>query len=547
MTTQTDSIKVTTHVSRNLEQNAAYFNTFEKIVWEYVSNALDAAQANVPAVVITTLQSNSITVKDNGIGMSREELGHFFQMHGENLHRRRRKQVRGQFGTGKSAAFGLAHSLTISTVHNGLRNVARLTRADIESAADGQPIPVQSVESDSPTLDRDGTTVVIEKFMNRKRPKVEKVTSYVERHLSRYRGRATVTINGVVCRFEEPRHRDLRSVSAPPHVQEQLGDIKLIVKIAAKPLEPERVGIDILSHGIWHATTSAGIENKDRSEYIFGEIDVAALEDRRWEPPPFDNTRSMQLNEGSPGVAMLLGWISEVLAQIREELVREERERRQTEQARRLEREAQRIARVLNEDFAQQELQLERARERKQAAQQALEYDEPSDAEALLPGDGELPTGLQEAGNPHGDGTRGDNAGEGDEPRPGPSLIEGAELGGPAKTRTKGKRRRRPIFSIVYENATPQEPRSRYDGAEKTIYINLDHLQIASALQASGGKTTGKPFREMCYEVAAVEYAMALEYERIGQGEVDLAEDALFNFRTSIDRVMNRIALILYG
>ncbi|HAW09096.1 MAG TPA: hypothetical protein DCW42_08045, partial [Bacteroidetes bacterium] len=64
-----DPITVTTHVSRDLLQNAAYFNTMPKLVWEYVANSLDAAKDNDPVVVIVDITSNYVTVSDNGVGM----------------------------------------------------------------------------------------------------------------------------------------------------------------------------------------------------------------------------------------------------------------------------------------------------------------------------------------------------------------------------------------------------------------------------------------------------------------------------------------------
>jgi len=42
---------VTSHVSRDFLQNAVYFNTLPKVVWEYVSNSLDNGKDGVPTTV----------------------------------------------------------------------------------------------------------------------------------------------------------------------------------------------------------------------------------------------------------------------------------------------------------------------------------------------------------------------------------------------------------------------------------------------------------------------------------------------------------------
>jgi hypothetical protein len=40
-------LTVTSHVSRDFLQNAVYFNTLPKVVWEYVSNSLDNGKDGV--------------------------------------------------------------------------------------------------------------------------------------------------------------------------------------------------------------------------------------------------------------------------------------------------------------------------------------------------------------------------------------------------------------------------------------------------------------------------------------------------------------------
>ena len=546
MLKQADKITVTSHVSRDFLQSAAVFNTVPKIVWEYVSNSLDAAKEGETARVVVEVKPRLITVADNGRGMSRTELVNFFQMHGENMQRRKGKRVRGRFGTGKSAAFGLANTLIIDTVQGGLRNVVKLTRKDIKSASDGEPIPVQDVQVDKATCEEDGTKVKVLDFNLKRRSKVEKVISHIEHHLGRYRGRAQVIINGHDCNFEEPACIGVIEKRPPPRLREHIGDVVLTIKISPVPLDESRNGIDILSHGIWHETTLAGIENKERSQYIFGEVDVPILEDGDWPIPPFDNTRSIKLNPQNPVVAMLLGWISHELEQVRQELAQAERKRRRTERARKLAKEAEKIAEILNEDFAQQEMELETAQRIKN--RQGLKgVDEIIDGTGeLTPGGGDIPSGLQEAGNPHGNGNRGSDRSEGETPGPGPSIIDGNDLGAKKRAKKGSGKNRRPVFSIAYENVTHSEPRSRYDRNEKIIYINLDHYQIANALQASGSNIEGRQFREMCYEVASVEYALVLEDEKIEKGNVMDPEDALLNVRETINRITTRFVSQLY-
>ncbi len=545
MSKSAQKIAVTSHVSRDLLQSAAVFNSASKIVWEYVSNSLDAARDNQLVNVVVTVKSDSIIIADDGRGMSRSELVDFFKMHGVNTQRRRGKRVRGRFGTGKSAAFGLANNLVVDTVQNGLHNYVTLTRADIERVSDGSDIPVRDVVVNEKTNKKTGTTIEVSRFNSRRRHNIEKILSYVERHLSRYKGRAHVTINGHACKFEELPCTKLIKRYPPAHLRELTDNITLYIKVSPVQLDENRNGIDIFSNGIWHETTLVGIENKERSQFIFGEVDVPALEEKEWEIPPFDNTRSMKLNHGAPVVVMLLGWISEELEQIRRELVEEEKERRKSEQTRKLAREAKRIANILNEDFIQQELELERARRLRSKHGSELVGENSSENGDVTPGGGDIPSEYQEAGNPHGNGSRGSEAGEGDTPRPGPSLIEGNEPGSKKKTMKGRDKRRRSVFSLDYENGAETRPRSRYSSMDKTIYINLDHPQISRALQESNNNIYGKQFREMCYEVASVEYALALEYERINKEDVVDPSDALYDVRDTINRITRRFVEVL--
>lgn len=120
---ETPALHVTTHVARDLLQNAAYFNSVPKAVTEYVTNAIDNPPPGQPVHCEVTLTRKAIRIADDASGMTYTELSNFFQMHGENVQRKRGRAVRGKFGTGKSAAFGIANTLRIETVKDGKRNV----------------------------------------------------------------------------------------------------------------------------------------------------------------------------------------------------------------------------------------------------------------------------------------------------------------------------------------------------------------------------------------------------------------------------------------
>jgi hypothetical protein len=536
-------LSVKSHVSRDFLQNAAYFNTLPKVVWEYVSNSLDNGREGIQTTVVVEIrkEEDTLIIADNGTGMSREDLERFFTMHGENIQRKRGKRVRGRFGTGKSAAFGIAKSLTIDTRKNGKRNVVSLHLDDIKKATNGGAFEVNEIAIDESTDQDDGTVIEIREFLT-SRLDIDATISYIEKHLARYRLWANVSINGHMCKFKEPPALQTVTVAAPVEIEQYIGKPILTIKVAPFSLDPDERGIDILSEGIWHETTLGDIEGKELSERIFGEVDVPFLEQVNDDIPPFDNTRNNLLNRANPRIVILIGWISQELEKIRQTLVQEEKERRKSEQAKKLEQEARRMADILNEDFKNLMIDLEISR--RITGKSKDKTDEVTSSQGtVLPGNGEQISEWQQAGQLHGDGHRGKNPpGEGDLPREGPSLIHGASKGSQKESDNSGNKRRSGLFSIEFVNSTVDYPRSQYKRDEHKILINLDHPQIALALKESGGSQDSRHFLAIVYEVAAVEYAQAIPFERIQQGEQVDAADALFAVGDTIDRVSRRFS-----
>ena len=131
-----------------------------------------------------------------------------------------------------------------------------------------------------------------------------------------------------------------------------LGEIELIIKVARAPLPDGEQGVVITAGaGNLVAVERGGIQTKEFASYLFGEIDVPALESSSTPIAPYDLSRTLQLNPQHPVAVVLLGFIGSKLDIVRSELVQRARDARKTEQARRLEAAAEKIASILNEDF----------------------------------------------------------------------------------------------------------------------------------------------------------------------------------------------------
>ncbi len=102
------------------------------------------------------------------------------------------------------------------------------------------------------------------------------------------------------------------------------------------------------------------------------------------------------------------------------------------------------------------------------------------------------------------------------------------------------ERPRRPSgFNLEFLHETESASRSRYEEATKTIVINLDHPQLKAARKL--GTQESSAFRQITYELAFVEYAMALGNEHVRRDPMVSGEDALYEIRETINRVTRRI------
>lgn len=533
-------LKVTSHVGRDILGSAAIFKNEATAVWEYVVNSLQYVDRGVqPKVqVIIDAGHRKIEISDNGWGMSSADLRHFFTMHGENLDRRAGRSGRGKFGTGKSAAFGIANILRIDTVKNGLRNVAVLTRVMITGSS-GEDIPVDWQVHDQPTDRPNGTVIIIEDTLL-SQLRTTPVIEYIERHLQAFRAISPqVAVNNHVCEYREPEVESEYRFEPNPAQQKVLEDIELVIKVARAPLPEAEQGIVITAgFGNLVAVERGGIQTKEFGGYLFGEVDVPALESSDTPIAPYDLSRSLQLNSHHPVAAVLLGFIGSKLEEVRGKLVGRAREARKTEQARRLESEAEKIANILNEDF-------HKIRERLQGIRSAAAR--PGAAGAMFGDSGQGGSepavwvrGTQQPGNVAQSRTR--RRGDRTPSRTAPVITphgepddQGTNAVDPAGGSDSKRTRPRGGFRVEYRNLGESEERSRYESAGLTILINLDHPVVKAAL--GEGKVEDPTFRRLSYEIAFSEYAMALGYEMLREDPNIPADDLLYDVRSSLNRV----------
>lgn len=322
-----------------------------------------------------------------------------------------------------------------------------------------------------------------------------------------------------------------RKVEAP--------SLSLLIKVARAPLPEAEQGV-IITAGIGNlvAVERAGTENKEFGTYLFGEINVVALDNPAIPIAPYDSSRSLQLNLEHPVASVLVGFIGSKLEQVRTDLVRRGKEARKSEQARRLEVQAQKIAELLNSDFNSVRDRLTNIRTVAAKPGSAgarfgsgtTGDDSPDSWVSGTQQRGSLEPSAKDHNPGNGRGRAAPHVAVSGEPeRDGKDPID------PAGASEGSRRRPRGGFQVVYQNLGRTEHRSRYEERSLSTLINLDHPVLSAAI--SDGSVEEPSVRRLSYEIAFSEYAMALGYELLKHDPNMPADDLLYEVRSTLNRV----------
>jgi hypothetical protein len=534
------SLRVTSDVRRDLLASASAFKNEASVVWEYVVNGLQYVERGVAPRIQVTVKPRAmiIEVADNGSGMNSSELEHFFRMHGENRDRQQGRTGRGKFGTGKSAAFGIARALRIDSRQDGIRNVVELDRKTIDSSS-GDDIPLNWKTRNETTPEGNGTIITISEIVLQ-RLNSSSIIEYIERHLQAFRGaNPQVAVNDHLCEYREPAVAEEFRFAPSAEQQETLGVVELVIKVGQAPLPEVDQGIAITAGvGNLVAIEKAGLERKEFGSYLFGTIDVPRLETFSSVIEPYDSSRSLSLNPVHPVAMVLIPFIGAKLEEVRGKLIGRERDARKSEQARQLAKEANLIAEILNRDFEGVRQRLQDIRSAASTtgtapsafgdSQAAGDTEEEWVKGTLAPGrlaqQDKTPEKAQKNGR---DAPTITTSGTPDQE--GPDSLDRA--GGNEGRRSKPKGG----FKVGYRNMGRDESRSVYDPNGLQILINLDHPVVSAAAGESGVAEVG--FRRLSYEIAFSEYSLALGYEMAKQDPDMPPDDLLYEVRSSLNRI----------
>ncbi len=541
-----DGFEMESDVARDVLGTAGSFGSLPKVVAEYVTNSIDARVNGTPVTVTISKGryggKTRLTISDDACGMNDEDLRRFFFMHAENAARRDGRKVRGRFGTGKAAAFGIGTSLQIETRKDGRQWRVRLDKDELGAAVEENRKPKPEVLADGDATSKpNGTDVYIDGIT--RQVDERRIASELRKRLGRQLDFHPVVLFNTRIITEEPRSvREWTFHSVDHAVGAVIGaDVECILKAASTSVDDAIRGVVITANDFPVAQLElAG----DYGARIFGSCDVPALEDDDAVPGPYTDARDMSLNEENVTAGPLAAWIRECLATVTSELSAEERERRAAARDQALRNAASKMEAVLNRHY-QGEFHRTRSRAGDVGARSGLVTPD-STGDVIVPN----PDGtsgydvLFDERHPTGDPSAPPDTAEDDSTervsRPREHDPLGVGRGDSVMTEElTPKRRRNGGFSIEWDNAGADAPRSNYIESELTILINLDHPEIAAAYSAGD---TSPLFRMLVFEAAAQEYCYATAYQQLEEDPSMDGSDTVQYVRTTIDLLTRDVA-----
>lgn len=424
-----------------------------------------------------------------------------------------------------------------------------MARDELQAAVveNRKPKPEVIVDGDT-TIKADGTDIIIDGIS--RAVDERRIASELRKRLGRQLDAHPVILFNSRVQTVEPRAVKERVFRSSDHdVQAAIGtDVVCSIKAAAASVDDAIRGVVVTANDFPVAQMEA---LGDYGSRLFGQCDVPALETDESVPGPYTDARDLTLNEENATAGALATWIRECLATVVTDLAAEERERRAAARDEALRKAASKMEAVLNRHYHG-----EFHRTRSRAGDLGTPTDQMTADEhggVVLPNpDGvagyDIPPTVPQPNNgvrdsppspqPDAEPKSDDSAGR---PREHDPLGDGrGDAAQPGEERPR--RRRAGGFSIEWDNAGPDAPRSNYIESELTILINLEHPEIAAAYAAGDSSPL---FRMLVFEAAAQEYCYATAYQQLEEDPSMDGSDTVQYVRTTIDLLTRDVAEVV--
>ena len=189
-------LKFDSHTIKHL--GIQLYSSFPPVIAELLSNSYDAEAKNVDIVI--NYEDKSVIIKDNGHGMSHDDLNHQFLIIGRNRReskggwsKNKKRKVTGKKGLGKLAVFGIADSIEVDSICDNYQNRFIMNYSEIENNTKGEYSPVAIIENKE-TQEPNGTTITIKKIKQNNITNINSLASSLSKRFSFYDATFKVTI-----------------------------------------------------------------------------------------------------------------------------------------------------------------------------------------------------------------------------------------------------------------------------------------------------------------------------------------------------------------
>lgn len=312
------------------------YSSLPAVISEYVANAWDAWATEVNIEMSQEEQMSpeyTISIEDDGIGMTKEEVNSQFLVVGRNRRQAegkdytekdgRRREVMGRKGIGKLAGFGIADVVSIRTCKDGefvefeldYGEMKREAEQDKEATTTYRP----RIVDEGQTSENSGTRVLLTDLDRENRPRAKYVRQRLARRFSVIGDDFSMKVNGDEVTGDERNLKErcefVRTYDDLSIGGDRNNSISGWIGTLPKPT-PENVqgGVAVMARGktvqkpITFGVAEGGVRGQMALQYLVGEIHADFLDDDEdliathrsqvlWDKPRAENLRDFIVSE----------------------------------------------------------------------------------------------------------------------------------------------------------------------------------------------------------------------------------------------------------
>lgn len=167
------------------------YSSFPPVIAELISNSYDADAENVEIKI--NYDEKVVTVTDDGTGMNHDELNQNFLVIGRNrrkaegtgVSKAKKRKVTGKKGLGKLAVFGIAKTIEVYSIKDGVKNAFSINYDEMKAESESEYKPKVICENEN-TNEQSGTVVKIKEIKQSTIMGIEDLAYNLSRRFSFY-------------------------------------------------------------------------------------------------------------------------------------------------------------------------------------------------------------------------------------------------------------------------------------------------------------------------------------------------------------------------